>query len=169
MDSPTTPTTPITPNSCKFFENYGIDNASYSAQYCMSSDAWETPQEICIRKCRSIEHILKDNWTELIFTVKFPELISQEKLMHKFNLQELTEILVRGDLLQEEREEIKRIRNKARNNKAAKNLRLKHKEQDQHLLTDVTTLKQQKNDLVRELQNIKEEIDLYKSMGTLRN
>ena len=165
MDSPTTP---ITANSCKFFENYGLDTTNYSAQYGILTDSWETPQEICIRKCRSIEEILKDNWTELIFTVKFPDLISQEKLMHTFSLPELTEILAGGDLLPEEREEIKRIRNKARNNKAAKNLRLKHKEQDKHLINDVTDLKQQKNDLIREMQEIREEINHYKSMGTLR-
>ena len=83
MDSPTTP---ITNNSCEYFEDYGLNTASYSAQYRMPTrNAWETPQDICMRKCRSIEPILKDNWTELIFTVKFPDLISNEKLMHRFS------------------------------------------------------------------------------------
>ena len=142
MDSPTTP---ITNNSCEYFEDYGLNTASYSAQYRMPTrNAWETPQDICMRKCRSIEPILKDNWTELIFTVKFPDLISNEKLMHRFSLPELSEILARGDLLPEERDEIRRIRNKARNNKAAKNLRLKHKEQDQHLVSEVTNLNRRK-------------------------
>ena len=162
MDSPTTPT------ACNFFENYGLDAASYNTHCSMSNNQTQSPdlhREICIRKCSSVAPILKDNWMQLIFTVNFPNLICQEKLMHTFSLQQLTDILNRGDLLHEEREEIKKMRCKARNNKAAKSLRQKHKQQDQNLNDDVTSLKKHKDDLIKEIDQIRQEISHYKSMG----
>ena len=170
MESPITPTTPF---ACSFFENYGLDPLSYSTHFSMSADQMQSPEElhrqICISKCASVEPILKENWKELIFKVYFPSLICQEKLVHTFSLQQLTDILAKGDLLPEEREEIKKMRCKARNNKAAKSLRQKHKEQDQNLFDDVTILRKHKDDLKREIDQIKQEIFQYKSMGVHSN
>ena len=167
MESPTTPIT------CNFFENYGLDAASYNTHLAISSNPMQSPddihREICIRKCASVAPILKENWMELIFTVHFPSLICQEKLMHTYSLQQLTDILSSGDLLPEEREEIKKMRCKARNNKAAKSLRQKHKQQDKMLANDVTSLMRHKDDLIKERDQIRQEISQYKSLGVHSN
>ena len=175
MESPTTPMT--LPTSCAFFECYGLDTTQYDAMGVpispttpLSPQTPATPtdihQNICLSKCSSISTILKDNWMDLIFKVTFPNLISQEKLVHNFTLQELTGILSQGDLLPEEREEIKRMRCKARNNKAAKSLRQKYKEQDQTLVEDVTSLIKHKDALKQEREDILREISHFKAMNS---
>ncbi|KAI6657256.1 hypothetical protein LOD99_3 [Oopsacas minuta] len=168
MDSPTTPTTP---NSCKYFEDYGLDAISYNMYYSMTCSALQSPEEvhrdICIRKCATVSPLLKDNWMDLIFKEDFPNLISLDKIVRIYSLQQLTDILANGDLLPEEREIIKKMRSKARNNKAAKNLRQKHKEQEMQVDKDVRTLENHKKELMNEKSELTKEILHYQSMGIL--
>ena len=147
------PSRPLRPRPNKLYlESLGIQTPKQ-----------ELEKEYLCRKCHVSKSILKENWNILLYkSSNFLKIVDKDKVAYHVTSKELSNIISSGFFSEEEKKAIKKMRYQGRNNMAAKAMREKYKAVEVKDQCELQLMKQEKIELLDEMEQLKLEIAFYK-------